>query len=684
MDVKISADFRQMAIKAIISIVWFIIVYLLLFLAAIVLTVGCAGCGIALIVLKPMFFTLAVGIGLASTGFMVLFFLLKFVFKTHKVDRSGLTEITREEQPQLFAFIDDIAREVHTRSPKRVYLSSEVNASVFYDSSFWSMFFPVRKNLQIGMGLVNAVSVQEFKAILAHEFGHFSQKSMKVGSYVYNVNQVIYNLLYENEGFDRGMMGWARVSGYFQFFVSISIEIIKAIQSILKKMYDYVNVQYMALSRQMEFHADEIAANVAGSASLKNALLRLDLASYSYDTVLGMYNDKVSECIRSKNIFNEHRFVIQHIAADTGLRFENNLPVVTASDLQRFNKSKLNIKDQWASHPGIDERTSALDALNIPVVTPDPAPAISLFHNADMVERILTDKIFSYVEYKEPVKTWEVDQFKSAYITSYNDNSFDKRYNSYYDSKNPEKLDIASLESLAPAATFDDLYSKQAIDMVYELLAMEQDMTVLTAIENGSYPVKTFDYDGHKYNLSDVSDLLKKLQTDKLLLQEKIRKNDEQVFVYFHDAARKKGEGEKIASAYNEYYAFVDDFETKKEEFFKFQSVASFMNVQTPFNEIREGIEKLKAAESEFKTMVKAVMANEDVVAGLSASAKANLEKYLTEDLVYFGIDAYYDDAVNVFFEAVNSFVYLLNRSFFLTKKHLLELQMKYVGEGRR
>jgi Zn-dependent protease with chaperone function len=39
-----------------------------------------------------------------------------------------------------------------------------------------------RKNLQIGIGLVNSVTVSEFKAVLAHEFGHFSQRSMKVAA----------------------------------------------------------------------------------------------------------------------------------------------------------------------------------------------------------------------------------------------------------------------------------------------------------------------------------------------------------------------------------------------------------------------------------------------------------------------------------------------------------------------
>ena len=85
------------------------------------------------------------------------------------------------------------------------------------------MFFPVRKNLQIGLGLVNIVSVSEFKAVMAHEFGHFSQRSMKVGSYVYNVNKVIFNMLYENESYQKLISGWGSVTGYFSIFVSIAV-----------------------------------------------------------------------------------------------------------------------------------------------------------------------------------------------------------------------------------------------------------------------------------------------------------------------------------------------------------------------------------------------------------------------------------------------------------------------------
>ena len=189
--------------------------------------------------------------------------------------------------------IDDIVRQVETDFPKRVYLTDDVNASVFYDSSFWSMFLPIKKNLQIGVGLINSVTEAELKAILAHEFGHFSQRTMKVGSYVYNVNHIIYNLVNDNDGYNNIISNWASVSGYFSIFVSIAVWIVRGIQWILSKMYGVVNKSYMALSREMEFHADEIAATVTGSAPLKTSLLRLSLASESYDSVLNFYQGKV-------------------------------------------------------------------------------------------------------------------------------------------------------------------------------------------------------------------------------------------------------------------------------------------------------------------------------------------------------------------------------------------------------
>ena len=59
-----------------------------------------------------------------------------------------------------------------------------------------SLFIPPRKDLLIGLGLVNVVDLVEFKAVLAHEFGHFAQRSTALGRYLYVANQVMRDVIY--------------------------------------------------------------------------------------------------------------------------------------------------------------------------------------------------------------------------------------------------------------------------------------------------------------------------------------------------------------------------------------------------------------------------------------------------------------------------------------------------------
>ena len=56
-----------------------------------------------------------------------------------------------------------------------------------------SLFFPVGKDLTIGMGLVDTINLSEFKAIIAHEFGHFPT-FMKIGSHCFTNTIIRYDL----------------------------------------------------------------------------------------------------------------------------------------------------------------------------------------------------------------------------------------------------------------------------------------------------------------------------------------------------------------------------------------------------------------------------------------------------------------------------------------------------------
>ena len=674
-EIKISSEFKAQTTKAIMSIIFFILTYVLMLVLAVGLTSLCIYGGIMLIAIRPMFITIALGIGLASLGVLVLIFLLKFIFKSHKVDRCHLFEITKEDEPELFDLIKNIVNQVGTTFPKKVYLSTDVNAAVFYDSSFWSMFLPVKKNLQIGLGLVNVVSKAELTAILSHEFGHFSQKTMKVGSYVYNVNQVIYNLLYDNESYDRLIQSWANVSGYFSIFVVLAVKIIEGVQSILRLVYEIVNKSYMGLSREMEFHADEIAASVTGFEPLKNSLLRMSIADHSFNYVLSFYDGKINSNQKSENLYKEHLFVMNFLAEDSNIKIENSLPKVTYEELNKFNKSKLVIKDQWASHPSTEDRIEMLEKTGMSSQETEFIPASKVFKNIIKTQKELTNKIFNNVQYQgEPISI-PFEEFKNEYRNEFSKNSFSKIYNGYYDNKNPILFDINAAKSIKELVGIDEIFSDDMVDLVYTAIALQDDIETIKQIAEKAIPIKTFDYDGQKYKQKDSKELIENLDKELKLINDQIKQNDIRIFNFFKRIEQKAIDTPELENLYRDFFDFDKEFGTKYEPYIKLSNELQFVELTTPFDQIRSNFARIKPIEVKLKNGIKELLSDNRYQTVITKEIKDNFELYLSKQWPYFGNDKYFDNNLKIIFTAMNNYAFVLSRGYFLLKKRLLDYQ---------
>jgi len=680
MHIQISQDFRNRTKAAVSSIVIFVFVYILIFLFTISLALACIAGGIWLIAAKPMFLTLMVGAGLAGTGIFVFFFIIKFLFKKHINDRSYLTEIKRSDEPELFKMIDEIVKEAETNFPKKVYLSSDVNASVFYDSSFWSMFFPIQKNLTIGVGLINTTTKQELKAILSHEFGHFSQRSMKVGSYVYNVNQIIFNLVNDDESYRNSIEKFSSFSGYFSIFASLAIFITSKIQWVLAKMYSYVNIRHMALSREMEFHADEVAANIAGSISLEESLLRLELANNSYNNVLNFYEARISKNQSSKNIYREQFFVMNFLAEQSELETKYDLPYVKLAESGLFNKSKLNIENQWASHPSTEDRVAKLRQLNI-VKDTDNQPAKDLFKDFEKTEEKLTAKLFSNVKYERGRTDLEFDIFKTEFEIQYQKDSFDKIFNNYYDNKNPDSEVQENL--LSEDIQFDHLFNNEKVELVYTLIALESDKKTIEAIANKEFVLKTFDYDGRKYKASEAKKLIPEIDQSVVEIKAQIVKNDSDIYNYFLKISERQGRKSGFINTYQSFCDYDKQYEEKYKLYIDLVNATAFISARTPFEQIRNNFNALKSLEDQLKQEIRFHLQNPRLISELSEKEVKDLKDYINREHIYFCNEEYFETNLGLLMKAINILPYFLHRKYFLIKKEVLSL-MKDLEDHHR
>lgn len=681
-DIQLSSEFKSQAKKSIYSVITFIVVYLLILLAAIAVTIASVYVGVTIISLKVHLFTIGIGLGVSVFGLLILFFLIKFIFKSSSFDRSHLLEVKREDQPTLFKLIDEVVAAVDTNSPKKVYLSADVNASVFYDSSFWSMFFPIKKNLQIGVGLINSISAIELKAILSHEFGHFSQSSMKVGSYTYNLNKIVHNILYENEGFDDLAKSLAGMSGYLGIFVVLAHNVVGGIKSILTSFYESLNSTYSGLSREMEFHADEIAANITGYQPLKRSLLRMSLADHALNSVISFYGRHHEKGFMSANIYREHSIVMRHLAQYSDIPIKDNLPQVDESELRRYDKSRLVIKDQWASHPSLEERIERLEKTNKNEIGEIFALASEHLDNPGEIEKKLTDFVFQEVDNAD-FKVLNIEKFTEEWLLELKQDNFSKSFNSYYDNKNPIPFDFdASYESLADDKC-GNLFSDENVELVYRYVALENDINILNDISNKVIKIRSFDFDGVKFLNSEAYSLIEKLKEELCELKIQIEALDIRIFKSFENLESELGLEPRLRLLYSDLFQFDKEFDHKYKIYNEITQDLQFTSEITEYVEIRHNFKELKSNEKKLKVAIQELVANSKFDSLFSDDIRLSFDSYLSKDWIYFSEEEYLEDNLAVLYNALNNFLFLLSKGFFVYKKDLLDYKEKLMLEEK-
>ena len=527
---------------------------MILLFAGICVAALIAICGVAILFYIHQLMAMLLGAGLVLTGLMILYFMVKFIFESKKADRSRYREVFENDQPDLFAFVRKVSEETGAQFPKHIYLSPEVNASVFYDSNFLSMFLPVKKNLCIGLGLVNMLNLSEFKSVIAHEFGHFSQKSMRAGSYVYQANRVIYNMLYENDNYGRLLNRWASIHGIFALCARLTVNVIQPMQWAQRELYKSVNKQYSALSRQMEFHADAISAMVAGSNNAIHALHRLDFADSCYSNVIDKYNAWFPENIKGSNLYSHQRIMAEQLAAEFQLPLHNGLPLMSNAQQLLSNNNKVSIENQWASHPTLEQRQDALEQLQVTGEVVDESPWV-LFANATELQQQLTDELYKNAPFKKDPAPGTDKAFEDALKKARTSFTLPAVYGLFYKDRTISNVDI---DNIADAEPITDLqqYCEAKASLSIAITAAKADIALLEHIATNSKDITSFTYEGDKMSSKYAATVKETMQTLLEELQSKLQKADESVFCYMLERATVKGYDQAfiLKKMYTYYY----------------------------------------------------------------------------------------------------------------------------------
>ena len=674
-----SATFKKEVKKVLTSIILFFIVYGVLMLLSVALAIGCLYAGGFVILNSGHIIGIIAGLGIVSIGIMVFIFLIKFIFSVKKHDESGTIALTEKEQPHLFRFIRQLTADTQTQFPKKIVLSPEVNACVYYNDSFWSMLFPVKKNLQIGLALVNSLTLSEFKAVMAHEFGHFSQRSMKLGSFVYHVNKAIYNMLYENKDFGNFLGKWGSLHWAIGIFVWVTIQLVKGIRYILQVMYGFINKNYMGLSREMEFHADAVAASVSGSNNLVTALRKTEISDVCYQSVIQKADEWLADNYRLENVYSNHDEVMIKYAATNNLPLQNATPVPDEAFFKNFQLHKVNIKNQWASHPPREEREAHLQQLNVGAVR-DDQPAWVIFTDAELLQKKLTEQLYRTIPNHEEKETINAAAFKERYLHDMANFSLPAAYNGFYDDRQINEMDIETVCNLPQdaAVDFNYLFSDEMTGLIKSLTGNEYDAVLLKAIVDKQIETKTFDYDGEKMEHDEAPELLEKLNNEITRQKEQLQKHEEKIVSFFYHAAKKHSPA--VAETLKEKYLAYFSNRKKAEDFLA--AGQRIINLMEPL------LHGQSVQIEEAQNMARSLMAETETIKpmirhwislGLFSNKKEiekKAEDFLQADYHYFSNGSFFDNELSTLHQLVNEIAIGIGTLQLKSFKAILEYQL--------
>ncbi|MFB2880023.1 M48 family metallopeptidase [Floridanema aerugineum] len=125
-------------------------------------------------------------LGLKEISFLLVLAIAQLLYAGFATPKG--VELTRQEAPKLFAVIAQLTAALKTPKFHHILLDTQLNAGVLQVPRFGILFVGWTRNyLFLGLPLMQSLSPQQFRAILAHELGHLSGNHSRFSGWIYQL-----------------------------------------------------------------------------------------------------------------------------------------------------------------------------------------------------------------------------------------------------------------------------------------------------------------------------------------------------------------------------------------------------------------------------------------------------------------------------------------------------------------
>ena len=358
-----------------------------------------------------------------------------------------------------------------------------------------------------------------------------------------------------------------------------------------------------------------------------------------------------------------------------------NVPVADEAFFKNFQTRRINIKNQWASHPTREDREEHLNSLHIEA-TQEHESAWMIFDNPEKLQKEITNILYRNAPANLKVRSIPGIEFKERFLNSVVSNKLPEEFNGYYENQKLNEMDLNKIltgsdEVQIIKSEFEKLFSAEKIAMRKQLNSNEEDAQLLQAIINKQIDVKNLDFDGEKYKKDDAPSLLEKLNAEIEIQKKEIQLHEERIVRFFFKAAGKTGAENTLKEKYTTL------FENQKKADLTLAIGRQVINILSPLlHGQKVSIEKAREMASELRTEsdnLKPLLQHWSAkgVFDANESLKTTIDRSKKADYAFFSDNQFFDSELKDIHAASIDSLDLISSYQFQGFKDLLQYQLE-------
>ncbi len=296
--------------------------------------------------------------------FASLFAIVRALFMRIKDIPPG-RKLERIDAPELWTLVEDVARKLEVKPVDTIYVTPGTGIAVYEKGSILKKVSgTAKRNLILGMGSIPGLTQGQLTAILAHEYGHFSNRDTAGGNLAH---QVYASLIQLAQRLIQGGAAriynpvWLFVMGYQRIFLRITL----------------------GASRLQEVLADRYAAISYGGQNFIEGLQSVIRQGIAFP-VQADYE------IRRAFELKQPLYNIYNLPSQEKLQ----------GDIEKQIQEAMNRPtSEYDSHPAPKERIELVSRLHVPYspLQDNRSPALHLFPNPEELQRELTAQVLKNI-----------------------------------------------------------------------------------------------------------------------------------------------------------------------------------------------------------------------------------------------------------------------------------------------